>query len=252
MLTTAISQRLSWLGRGLLDLVLPPQCLGCGILVEEPHSLCAACWGRLSFIERPLCVACGIPFGVQESDGSLCGRCIRRPHPFARARSAIAYDDASRKMILMFKHGDRTDAAPLFATWMRQAGRELLADAAVIVPVPLHWTRLLRRRYNQAALLAHAIGRAEGIAVGVDLLRRRRRTQRLARMGPKDRARTVKGAIEIPPARLARVRDRRVLLIDDVLTTGATVDACATALLAAGAEAVDVLTLARVVRPERL
>ena len=155
-------------------------------------------------------------------------------------------------MILMFKYADRTDAAPLFASWMGYAGRDLIADADLIAPVPLHWTRLLRRRYNQAALLAQAIGRAAGLEVEVDLLRRQRRTARLAGMGAKDRARTVKGAISVPLARSDRIKDRRVLLIDDVLTTGATVDACAQALLDAGANAVDVLTLARVVRPERL
>lgn len=252
MPATTIASKLSWIGRGLIDLVLPPQCLRCGSLVDEPHTLCAACWGRLSFIERPLCGACGRPFGVQESDGALCGRCVRKPHVYGRARSSLAYDDGSRHMILMFKYADRTDAAPLFATWMRQAGRDLLADADLIAPVPLHWTRLLRRRYNQAALLALAIGRAERIVVAVDVLQRRRRTARLAGLGPKDRARTVTGAITVPPARRGQVTGRRVLLIDDVLTTGATVDACARALLDAGAPAVDVLTLARVVRPERL
>lgn len=252
MPATALTTTLGWIGRGLIDLVLPPQCLGCGSLVEEPHTLCAACWGQLRFIERPLCAACGRPFSVPEDDGALCGRCVRRPHVYARARSSLVYDDGSRHMILMFKYGDRTDAAPLFGTWMGQAGRDLLGDADLIAPVPLHWTRLLRRRYNQAALLAQAIGRTAGIAVEVDLLRRQRRTARLAGMGPKDRARTVKGAITVPAARSARVKDRRVLLIDDVLTTGATVDACAQALLDAGAHAVDVLTLARVVRPEQV
>ena len=252
MLASALTTKLGWIGRGLIDLVLPPQCLGCGSVVKEPHTLCAACWGRLRFIERPLCSACGRPFEVEVSDGALCGRCVRRPHVYARARSSLVYDDASRHMILMFKYADRTDAAPLFATWMGQAGRDLLGDADLIAPVPLHWTRLLRRRYNQAALLAQAVGRAAGIEVEVDLLRRQRRTARLAGMGPKDRARTVKGAITVPAARSTRVKNRRVLLIDDVLTTGATVDACARALLDAGARAVDVLTLARVVRPERM
>ncbi len=252
MLATAITSKLSWIGRSLIDLVLPPQCLSCGSVVDDPHTLCAACWGRLRFIEHPLCSACGRPFDVEESDGALCGRCVRRPHVYARARSSLAYDDASRHMILMFKYADRTDAAPLFASWMGHAGRDLLAEAELIAPVPLHWTRLLRRRYNQAALLAQAIGRAAGIEVEVDLLRRQRRTARLAGMGAKDRARTVKGAISVPAARSERIKDRRVLLIDDVLTTGATVDACAQALLDAGASAVDVLTLARVVRPERI
>jgi predicted amidophosphoribosyltransferase len=124
------------------------------MLVEAAHALCAECWPKIRFITEPLCAACGMPFEFEASDGSVCAVCVSSDRPFARARAAIAYDDGSRGFILAFKHGDRTDAARVFAPWMAQAGRDLLGDVDLMVPVPLHWTRLFKRRYNQAALLA--------------------------------------------------------------------------------------------------
>lgn len=237
------------LGVGLLDAVLPPRCPSCGELVETAHALCPACWPKVRFITDPLCATCGTPFEFEVPPGTVCAACAVGEPPFGRARAAIAYDDGSRGLILAFKHGDRTDAARVFAPWMAHAGRELLADADLLVPVPLHWTRLLARRYNQAALLAQAVGRLVKAKVAPDLLTRRKRTPSLAHSGAEERAATVRGAFVVPAKRRSEVEGRRILLIDDVFTTGSTVGACARALARSGARSVDVLTLARVVRP---
>ena len=232
-----------------LDTLLPPQCLGCGTAVHGPAALCPACWGSTVFLGPPQCAACGLPFEYAMDEGTLCGACTRDPPPFRRARAAMAYGDVSRGLLLAFKHGDRTDAAPAFGRWLARAGAELIADAEVMAPVPLHWTRLFARRYNQAALLAQAVGRAAGLEVVADLVVRRRRTPSQGRLGPAARRRNLRGAFAVRPRHTAAIRGRRVLLIDDVLTTGATAAACTRVLLRAGAGAVDVLTLARVVRP---
>jgi ComF family protein len=248
------------LGRLGLDALLPPQCLACGELVGEPGALCGPCWGGLNFIAAPLCKSCGRPFEFDPSGGAsftngandetVCGACIARPPLFSAARSALAYDDASRRLILGFKRADRTHAAPAFARWMARAGAPLLADADIVAPVPLHWSRLLARRYNQSALLANALAKQTGKTALPDLLRRRRRTPSQGGLGRLARFRNVAGAFSVAPRHRTALADRKVLLIDDVLTTGATVEACAKVLLRAGAAQVSVLTLARVLRPE--
>lgn len=232
-----------------LDAVLPPQCLACGGAVDSPHVLCPACWSRARFLAPPQCPACGIPFDFDPGAGALCGACARERPIYGRARAVFVYDEASRRLVLAFKHADRTDAAPSYGRWLARAGAELVADAEVAVPVPLHWTRLFQRRYNQSALLAHALGRATGPPVAAAALARTRRTPSQGRLGPAERRRNVRGAFAVREVRRPEIAGRRVLLVDDVLTTGATAQACASALLAAGAVAVDVLTLARVVRP---
>ena len=161
----------------------------------------------------------------------------------------MQYDDASRAMIIGFKHGDRTEAAPAFGRWLARAGAELLAEADLVMPVPLHWTRLFLRRFNQSALLATAVAGLTDRPVEMGLLRRRRRTPSLGHLSAHQRRRTVAGAYAVPEKARARLEGRRVVLVDDVLTTGATAGACSRALLRAGASSVDLLTLARVVRP---
>ena len=235
--------------RWALDLVLPAQCLGCGAVVDSQGALCPACWPKVRFIDQPFCACCGVPFEFDAGDGALCGACVRERPEYNRARAAVVYDDGSRGLILGLKHGDRTDAVPPFARWMARAGAELIADADLIAPVPLHWTRLFARRYNQAALLANAIGKLSGTRVVPDLLVRRKRTAPLGKMGPSARRRTVQHAFTIRPRKVALVAGRRVLLIDDAHTTGATANGCSHVLLRAGAAAVDVLSLARTVRP---
>jgi ComF family protein len=242
-----------WLSRafrGALDLVLPPMCLGCGETVEGPAALCPECWKKTRFLAAPVCACCGLPFEADPGPGAVCGECARESPPFARARAAFVYDEKSRGMILAFKHGDRTELAPAFGRWLQRAGAEVIADAQLIVPVPLHWTRLFARRYNQAALMAHELARLAGVPAATDVLVRRRRTPSQGKMGRTMRRRNLAGAFAVPEGRRAALAGRRVLLVDDVLTTGATANACARALLAAGAGAVDVLTLARVVRAE--
>jgi len=236
--------------RRVLDVLLPPQCLNCAALVDLPGSLCSACWNEVRFIDEPLCACCGVPFEYDVGPGALCGDCARQRPAFGRARAAMVYDTVGRSLVLAFKHGDRTDAAPPFGQWMVRAGRDVIADAEVIVPVPLHWTRLFTRRYNQAALLARSVGRHAGLTVVPDLLIRRRRTPPLGGLGPSARCRRLAGAIRIRSGRKPLIAGRRLLLIDDVYTTGATVSACARALRRAGAADVDVLTLTRVVRTD--
>ncbi|MCG8360753.1 MAG: ComF family protein [Kiloniellales bacterium] len=250
--TAKLATGLVDLGSGLsaaaLNAILPPRCIACGITVERPGNLCPDCWDGMDFLAPPWCTACGLPFEYDLGAEALCGDCSRALPPYARGRAVMAYDEASRRLLLRFKHSDRTDAAPAFAAWMARAGAALAEEAELIVPVPLHWTRLFRRRYNQAALLALALGRRCDKPVVTDLLLRRRATPSQGRLSRSARARNVAGAFAVKPARRARLRGRRVLLIDDVMTTGATLEACSRALLAGGAGAVDVLVLARVLR----
>lgn len=234
-------------GRRVVDALLPPICLSCGEMVGEPGSLCPACWERVSFLGDPQCAACGQPFEFQASDGALCGRCIAQPPPWRHARAVFRYDQASKALILRFKHADRIEGAPAFARWMARAGAPMLEHCDLIVPVPLHRFRLLARRYNQAALLALHLGRLSGRKVVPDLLVRTRRTPAMGHLKKDERRRNVKGAFILPQARRALVEGRTVLLVDDVLTTGATVGECVRVLMDSGAAAVDVLTLGRVV-----
>lgn len=235
-------------GRRLLDSVLPPLCLSCNEIVAEPGALCATCWPGFSFISAPHCTRCGVPFTEEIGGDAQCGACLRRPPRFRRARAALVYDDKSRQLVLPFKHGDRTDMARTCGGWMARAGSDLLAEAELIAPVPLHWRRLFTRRYNQALLLARAAARASRGRLVPDLLQRARWTGSQAGLKADERRKNVRRAFELHPRWVTSVRDRTVLLVDDVLTTGATVEACTLALQRAGARHVDVLTLARVVR----
>src|SRR3990170_1419817 len=152
------------LGRLALNAVLPPRCLKCGAVVDAPGTLCAGCWAAMRFLAPPLCACCGYPFEFELGEAALCGACARDRPPYGRARAVLRYDDASKAVVLGFKHGDRTDGAPAYGRWLLRAGAELIAEAEVIVPVPLHWLRLFARRYNQAALLALALARVSGVA----------------------------------------------------------------------------------------
>jgi len=231
------------------DLLLPRRCISCGTVVEGDGALCASCWPDIRFLSRPHCEACGFPFEFDHGADARCAACYREPPLYERARAVFRYDDASRQALLAFKHADRTDVAPAFAGMMVQAGSELLADADLIVPVPLHRRRLTSRRYNQSALLALALAKITSVAAVPDLLVRNRATPSQGGLGAKARHRNVAGAFALRPRRGSQLPACRVLLVDDVFTTGATVSACTKTLLRGGANAVDVLTLARVIRP---
>lgn len=237
--------------RGAIDVLLPPRCLACESPVDRPGLLCASCFPRYRFITAPMCARCGIPFAHpgEAGPGGICAACTARPPLFGRARAVWRYDEASRGIILPLKHADRTDLAPALGRLMAVAGHALLEGADLVVPVPLHRWRLIARRYNQAALLAREIGRITGVAVVPDLLRRVRATPSLGELGAAEREAVLEGTIAVAPRHRARVAGRRVVLVDDVLTSGATANECARVLIGAGAASVDVLAVARVPLP---
>ena len=233
------------MARAALDLVFPPHALDPGPRPLTP-GLSAETWSRIAFLDDPVCDGCGVPFEFSQGPGARCAACMARPRVFDRARAACLYDEVSRDPILQLKHADRTDLAPLFARWITRSARDLIAGADAIVPTPLHRGRLMRRRYNQAAEIARPLSRLTGLAYLPDALVRRRATESQGGKSGDARRRNVAAAFVVPQARARQVAGRRILLIDDVLTTGATAEGCARALLAAGAACVDLAVVARV------
>lgn len=232
-------------GRSFLDLIFQPQLLDGGPR-PQLSGLSAEAWSRISFIDDPACDGCGLAFEFSLGEGVRCPDCEARPRRFDRARAACYYDEHSRDLILQLKHADRTDLAPLFARWLSRSARDLIAGADVLVPVPLHPARLLARRYNQMAEVARPLARMSGLTYLPDTLVRTRATDSQGGKSGSGRRRNVVQAFAVPPGKAASLAGRRVLLIDDVLTTGATAEACALALKHAGAEAVDLAVIARV------
>lgn len=249
--TGLVRAGLARLGGVALDALLPPHCLTCESPVERQGTLCGACFAGVHAVTAPLCRRCGVPFlhAGQGDAAGLCPACAARSPAFDTARAALRYDAGAQRLILPFKHGDRPELAGPLAAQMARAGAELLARAELLAPVPLHWRRLLARRYNQAALLARRLAALAGRPCIPDLIRRARATPSLGDRGAAERAALLEGAFRIRPAAARRVAGRRVLLVDDVMTSGATAEACARVLLAAGAAAVDVLAAARVPDP---
>ncbi len=233
-----------------LDIALPTLCISCREPVDG-EGVCAECWSRLSFIAPPYCPRLGIPFVYDPGPDMLSMEAIANPPAYARARAAVRYDDVARTLVHALKYQDRTDLAPAMGRWMARAGRELLDDADVLIPVPLHWRRAWRRRFNQSGALARIIERQTGVKLAAEALRRIRPTEQQIGLSRTQRASNVQGAFKVAPDRQALIAGRRVVLIDDVLTSGATADACARALLRAKAAAVDVLVFARVVDSHR-
>ena len=233
------------LGLGL-NVALPPLCPACRGLVNST-GLCAECWGKLAFISAPYCPRLGIPFVYDPGPGILSMQAIADPPAFQRARAAVRYDDVARQLVHAFKYGDRLDLAPTLGRWMARAGTELTGEADALVPVPLHWRRLWQRRFNQSAALAREISAASSVPVAHELLKRVKATAQQVGLSRTQRAENVQGAFRVPPDARGAVKGRRLILVDDVLTSGATLDACARALLRAGAMQVDALVFARVV-----
>jgi ComF family protein len=236
--------------RAALDLALPPICAAC----REPvagQGLCPNCWSKLSFITRPYCERLGIPFVYDPGPGILSMEAIADPPAYHRARAAVRFDEISRTLVHALKYGDRLDLAPLLGRWIAQAGRELLAEADALVPVPLHWRRLWARRFNQSAALGAVIAAETGVPVMAGALKRIKATAQQVGLSQAERAANIQGAFRVPEDGKAAVRGQRLILVDDVLTSGATVEGCAKALIRAGAANVDVLVFARVADPGR-
>lgn len=236
--------------RYLGDLVLPPVCIACHDPLDRHNAICPRCWRDLRFIRPPLCDRLGIPLPYDAGDQPVSSMALKHPPLYDRARAALAFDGLVRNLVHAFKYADRHEAVPLFTRWMDDAGRALIAEADMIAPVPLHPWRLLRRRFNQSAVLAGRLARAHGKPMALDL-KRVRHTKQQVGLAFGERRSNVAGAFQVRPKRRAALAGKRVLLVDDVITTGATVEACALALKEAGAEAVDVLAVARVTDPDR-
>ena len=232
--------------RAAVDVVMPPLALdgGRGAGPMQSPGLTAEAWGKITFIETPACDGCGAPQPYDAAD--RCAACLAQPRAFDRARAAVTYDDASRDLILKLKRADRTDLAGLFALWLSRAARDLIEDADLVVPVPLHPMRLIGRRFNQAAEIARPLARRANLVYRPDVLIRRRDTPSQGGRSASGRRRNMQAAFAVPPRAWPKVAGRRVLLIDDVLTTGATAEACARVLKAAGASAVHLAAVARV------
>lgn len=230
-----------------VSLIYPPRCITCGDLVETDFGLCGTCWRETEFLGGVMCDSCGVPLtpgGGGESHH--CDTCMQVPPPWVQGRSALMYEGTGRKLVLSFKHGDRQEIAGPAGLWMANIMRRNVPEDTLVVPVPLHWSRLLKRRYNQSALLARSVARRLGLDWCPDALMRRKKTASLEGLNREARFAMLENAIQPHPKRGAKLKDKPVLLIDDVMTSGATLEACTNTCLAAGSGPVRILTLARV------
>lgn len=232
-----------------VSMLYPPRCLTCGAVVDSDFGLCGTCWRDTSFIGGAICDACGVPLpGSESADTPHCDRCMQAPRPWEQGRAALVYRDNGRKLVLALKHGDRQEIAKPAALWMAGVVRSLLSQDTLVAPIPLHWLRLIKRRYNQSALLGKELSHQLGMAFCPDLLQRFRRTASLDGLGVEQRFAMLENTIRPHPKRLHRMIGRPVLLVDDVMTSGATLAAATQACLDAGSGAVRVVTLARAVK----
>lgn len=234
--------------RVLLDLILPPLCPLCHTIVPHKSTVCPPCWQELSFISDPFCAQCALPLEVSTPEENLsfqkCGACLESPPSFSNARAAYVYDSVSKKMILSFKHGEALSLAPFLGQALWQSGKELVATADLLIPVPLHWRRLYKRGFNQSSLLAQRVGKLGNKPVSLNVLKRIHNTPSQGNLSLEERIKNMKECFKV--VRPEKIKNKSILLIDDVMTTGATLNACAKTLLKAGAEKVTVLCVARV------
>ncbi|RYE07521.1 MAG: ComF family protein [Hyphomicrobiales bacterium] len=247
LVKTGIARPLAWVAGAVLDQLYPPVCLSCDAPLASADALCANCFRELRPITAPLCPVLGLPFTVSIGPEARSAEAIADPPPFERARAAVVYNDIARALVGRLKYGDRPELARFCARLMAQAGHELWDGDAVLVPVPLHRTRQFSRRYNQSNELARALGRLTGLRVAHGLVRRRKATRQQVGLSASARQRNVAGAFAANAEALARLNGRRLILVDDVVTTGSTVRAVTHALKSAGAGRVDVVSFARVV-----
>ncbi len=233
-----------------LSLLYPPQCVNCGAQVESDFGLCGTCWRETPFIDGLVCDSCGRPLpGEEDADERvLCDDCMRLDPPWDHGRAALVYRDNAQSVVLALKHGDRTDLVRPAAGWMARALRPVLPENPVVVPIPSHWIRLLQRRYNQAAELARVLAGREGYEFVPDALIRPRRTCSQEGLSAEERFANMEGALKPHPRRARVLRGRDVILVDDVMTTGATFTAATHACHAAGVNKVVILSLARVAK----
>lgn len=247
---------LGGLKRGV-DVILPPRCPITGQKVESVGAISYEAWKELTFISNPKCTCCGLPFEIGTDPAHplpeqfLCAECLSTPRPYEKARATFVYDDSCKPMILAFKHADKpelhTTLAPLLAGTLEEFDKDP-TPPFILIPVPLHWLRLIKRRYNQAAVLANALTKMTGFETWPDALTRTRHTPPQGHMGPKDRHKNVAGAFVLNLSYQGKISGKNFILIDDVFTTGATIEECCKILKAAGANTVNVLTVARAVR----
>ena len=230
----------------IIDFLLPPRCVSCGIETLTTPGLCAACWEKIHFIEHPLCDKCGRPFEIAEITHAMCLGCFEEMPKFHRLRSVFPYDEGSKSLVLKFKHGDALHLTPLFVQWLAQAGRSLLTQCDVIIPIPLHWRRLWMRSYNQAAILAQSLSKIYAKKYDPCVLHRRRSTPSQGTKTSQQRHDNVKGSFALRASQVKNLEKKNILLIDDVYASGATVLECVKILKKSGANQIDVLTLARV------
>ena len=236
----------------VIKTIYPPMCVICRKSIDEAGHLCPDCWSQVHFLDGPICHQCGVPFEYPLFEGALCAACHASPPAYARARATFIYNDASKGLILALKHGDRTDLVPVLSNWLTRKAGELAQRDSLLVPVPLHWRRRLTRQFNQSADLARGVHRMIGIDVSLQALERHVHGPSQGALTRQARQRNVAGVFRVRPPAVRDIEGRHVILVDDVLTTGATANACARVLLKAGADQVDVLTLARVALPNQV
>ena len=230
----------------VVDILIPPICGICQCPVSKNATLCPECFSKLNFITKPYCHICGRPFEFDIMGERVCAKCLMKRPLFLKARSAVQYDEASKKLLLPFKHADRLDLVPLLVKLMRPTANDLMPETDIILAVPLHWLRLLKRKYNQSDELAYRLAKIYHKTYVPNVLKRQRATPSQGHLTAQERNRNVRGAFKVTHPN--KIKGKRILLIDDVLTTGSTVNECTKVLLKAGAKSVDVLTIARVVK----